>query len=79
MPIAINCWVVPGAIDGFPGVIAIATSPGTTAIENDPLIPPMLALIEHAPPLMNVVTKPPAATEHTVASDELHFAVAVRS
>jgi len=59
-------------------VTSIETSPGATVRPTDPLTEPTFATTEHVPAFL-ALSIPPAATVQTVASDELHVAVAVRS
>ena len=79
VPIAANCWVVPAAIDGSGGVMAIETSiAGVTVSSVEPATDPDIALMLAVPvptplesPVLLIV-----ATE-TVSDD--HVAVVVRS
>ena len=70
--------MVPGAIDVFAGAIAIDTSPGATARLKEPETAPTFAVIAQLP-LFLAVSIPPADTEETLASDEFHTALLVRS
>lgn len=79
VPVAMNCSVVPTAIDGFPGVTTIETRAGTTVRLEDPLIEPRLAVTAHAPPLFPAVTSPPEATVQMLGVEDDHWADAVRS
>jgi hypothetical protein len=79
--VAVNCWVVPIAIEGVAGVIAIETSAAAVTVsEVDPLTEPEVAVIV-ALPCATVVAKPTVEPAllivATVGVSELHCAVAV--
>jgi hypothetical protein len=83
VPVALNCWVVPNAIDGVAGVTAIDTSTAVvTARVVLPLIEPDVAVIVVVP-TPALVAKPllPGVLliVATVADDELHCTVVVIS
>jgi hypothetical protein len=78
VPVATNCWVVPGAIEAFTGVIETDTKAGATARLKEPLTAPIFAPTEHDPAFF-AVSNPPAATVTTLVSEELHVAEAVTS
>jgi hypothetical protein len=75
----VNCKNVPGFIVGFVGVTVIVLSvAAVTSRVVDPLTPLNAAPIV-VDPIALVVAKPPLAMVATVAVDELHVAVVVRS
>jgi hypothetical protein len=78
VPVAMNCCVVPGAMAGFAGVTAIELRTTFTVRLSVPVMPPTFALMMQEP-VVFAVTIPPAATVATLALDELHTAVPVRS
>src|SRR6266851_919946 len=73
-----NCWVVPGATDGFDGVMEIETSDGFTVRVREPATAPIFAVMVHAPAVF-AASIPPAATEATFALDELQVTDPVKS
>ena len=83
MPVALNCWVVPNAIDVLGGLIASDTRPaGVTVSIIEPLMVPEVAVIV-ALPVATAVASPwlPATLlmVATVISEELQGAVVVKS
>jgi len=81
VPVAVNCWLVPNAIEGVAGVTAIETSAAAvTARVVLPLIAAEVAVMV-VDPTPALVAKPllPAALliVATVAADELHCTVVV--
>lgn len=77
VPVAVNCWVVPAAMDGLVGLIEIEVSTGAVTVSvADPLIEPEVAVIVVAPRAIAVASPP--LTVATEPTDELHVAVAVR-
>ena len=79
MPVAVNCCVVPSAIEAVPGVSVIETSvAGVTVKFPEPLIALEVAVTRPVPtPLL--LASPAAFTTTTVVSLELQVAVFVRS
>ena len=80
VPVAVNCWVVPLAMEGFAGVTAIDTSVGALAVTVrvvEPLIAPEAALIVLVPAAAPVAN-PPALIVATLVVCEVHVAVLVR-
>lgn len=76
---AVNCWLVPSAIEGFAGVTAIDTKvAGVTVRLLDPLIAPDVALML-AFPTATAFTSPVLETVAVAAEEELQVAVLVRS
>ena len=76
-----NCWVVPSAIEGAAGVIAIETSAAAVTVKVvDPLIEPDVALIV-AVPWLTVLARPAADPTllivATAGAPELHWTAAV--
>ena len=66
MPVAVNCWFVPNAIDGFAGVMAIETRAALVTVSVvDPLTVPEVAAMTAAPgptpvasPALEIVATP---------------------
>jgi hypothetical protein len=78
VPVAVNCSVLPFAIEGFAGVTAIDTSVAAVTVKVvDPVIPPETALIWLVP-VATPVANPPEAIVATVVVTELHVAVPVK-
>jgi hypothetical protein len=80
VPVAVNCCVVPFAIDGFAGVTAIDTSVGAVAVTVrvvEPLMAPEAALIVVVP-AATPVANPPVVIVATVVVCEVHVAVLVK-
>jgi hypothetical protein len=77
VPVAVNCWFVPNAIDGFGGVIAIETRAALVTVRVvDPLTVPELAAIVVVPvPLP--VAKPPLEIVAAAGEEELQVTVPV--
>jgi len=74
VPVALNCLVVPLAIDGFTGVTAIETNTaGPTVRVVLTLTAPELALIVDVP-CATPVASPPAVMVATALLDEAHVA-----
>ena len=78
VPVAMNCWLVCGAIVMVAGVTAIETSAGVTVSENVPVTLLDVAVIEHLPAAF-AVSIPELETVATELSDEFHCAELVRS
>ena len=83
MPVAVNCCVVPSAIDGFVGVMPIETSvAGVTVSAVEPLTGPETALMVVVP-AATLVARPfePEALLSVAAdvSEDAHVADAVKS
>jgi hypothetical protein len=74
---AMNCCVVPAAIEGPTGVTAIDTSVGTTVSVVEPVILPTVALILEVPNA-TLVARPPEAIVATPGADDSHPTVLVR-
>lgn len=78
-PVAVNCWVVPSAIEAVPGVTVIETRAAGVIVR---FALPLIALevaVTSAVPSPVLVASPPALTVNTVVSLEVHLAVFVRS
>ena len=79
MPVAVNCWVSPLAIDGFAGVTAMDTRVAAVTVSVvEPLTLPDVALMVEVP-VATAVASPPAVMVATLVVAELHVAVLVRS
>jgi len=79
VPIALNCSVVPSAIELFAGVTAIDTSAAAATLNPvEPVMPPEAALIVVFP-IPTVLAIPPLLIVATVTADDVHVAVLVRS
>jgi hypothetical protein len=78
VPVAVNCWLVPLAIDALPGLTDIDTNTGdVTAKLVEPVIVPEVAVIIVLPGL-TLVASPPLLTVAIVVADEVQVAVLVR-
>ena len=78
IPVALNCWVVPCAIDEFDGVIAIDTSWAALIVSVVlPEIPPDVAVIVTGPTLAPIA-RPDSLTVAFEVSEEDHKTDAVR-
>jgi hypothetical protein len=78
VPVAVNCWFVPNAIEGVAGVTAMDTSAGAvTAKVVDPLNVPELAPTVVIPTPLPVA-RPPLEMVATPGDEELQFTVLVR-
>jgi hypothetical protein len=72
VPVAVNCSVVPGAIDGVAGVTAIDTSVATVVVSvADPLTEPDVAVMV-AVPCATLVARPVGVMVATAGVLELH-------
>ena len=73
VPVAVNCSVVPFAIDGLPGVTAIDTSVAavTVSVTGGLVTPPSVAVICDVPTPIPVAN-PAALTVATEAVPEFH-------
>ena len=79
VPIAANCWVVPAAIDGSGGVMAIETSvAGVTVSSVEPATDPDVALMLAVPVPIPLESPVPLIVATETVSDD-HVAVVVRS
>lgn len=79
VPVAVNCCIVPSAIEAVPGVSVIETRvAGVTVKFAVPLIALQLA-VTAAVPTPVLVASPAAFTVNTVATLELQVAVLVKS
>jgi hypothetical protein len=79
LPVAVNCWFVPAARDGFAGVTVIEVSAAAVTVTVvDPVIDPELAetVVE---PVATAVANPLVEILATAGADEFHVAVPVRS
>jgi hypothetical protein len=78
VPVAVNCCLVPTAIEAFPGVTAIDTSTGAvTANVAEPVMLPSAAMRLDWP-VFTPVARPLGVIAATPGADELHAAVLVR-
>jgi hypothetical protein len=81
VPVAVNCCVVPNAIDGVAGVTANDTSTAAVTVSVvDPLTPPTLAVMFALPtptPLATPGVGPPVVIVLTPGVSELHSTVLV--
>jgi hypothetical protein len=78
VPVAVNCWVAPLAIDGFTGVTAIDCRVAAVTVRVvEPLIAPDVALIVEVP-TPAPVARPVALIVAVVVVPELHVTVLVR-
>ena len=66
VPVAVNCFVAPFAIDGFAGVTAIDCSAAAVTVSTvEPVTPPSVALMVLVP-IATAVAKPAALIVATV-------------
>ena len=78
VPVAVNCCVVPSAIDGLTGVTAIETSAAAVTVKVvEPVTPPDAALIVVAP-VATVFANPAAEIVATPVLEDVHVAELVR-
>jgi hypothetical protein len=78
VPVAVNCWVVPSAIEEFSGDNAMETRAAVVTVRVvDPLTVPELAATEVVPTPVPVA-RPPLEIVATPCDEELQFAVLVR-
>jgi hypothetical protein len=81
VPVAVNCWVFPAAIDGFAGVTAMETSVTEVAVTVsvvEPTTPPEVAVMLLVP-AATAVARPDVPMVATEDVTEAQLAVAVRS
>jgi hypothetical protein len=79
VPVALNCWVVPLAIDGFAGVTAIDTSAAGPTVRVVLLVsPPEVALIWDVPCAV-LLARPPELMVATVGFEDAQVTELVRS
>jgi len=77
VPVAVNCWLVPSAIDGFAGVIAIETRAALVTVRVvEPLTVPELAAIVVVP-VPAPVASPALEIAATAGKEELQVTVPV--
>ena len=73
-----NCWFVPDAIEGFPGVTAMETRAAAATVRVvDPLTVPELAAMVVVPTPVPVA-RPPLEIVATPCDEELQLTVLVR-
>ena len=78
VPVAVNCWLVPFAIDALAGVTdSEFNTAGVTVRVAEPLIVPEVAVIV-ADPCATLVANPPPLTVATEVADDVHVDVLVR-
>jgi hypothetical protein len=71
-PVAVNCWVLPAAIDAFEGATVMALrAADVTVTEVLPVKLPTVAEIVTLPTAI-VLTNPVLSTVETLVSDEVH-------
>jgi len=78
VPVAVNCWVVPAAIDGLAGLIEIEVSTGVTVSVAEPVILPAVAVIVEEPAATPVANPVCSLMVATAVLDEVQLAVVVR-
>lgn len=78
MPVAVNCWFVPNAMEELPGVTAIETRAALVTVRVvDPLtVPEVAAMVVFPVPVP--VTNPALEIVATVSCEELQFTELVR-
>jgi hypothetical protein len=78
VPVAVNCCVVPLAIDGFAGVTAMETSVGGVTVSVvEPVTPFSVAEIEEVP-VATAVARPPVLMVATEVVADAHITLLVR-
>jgi hypothetical protein len=79
VPVAVNCWVVPLAIDGLLGATAIETNVAAVTASVAALLvtPPDIAVMLDVP-VATPVAKPAELIVATEGAAEFHVAIAVR-
>jgi hypothetical protein len=78
VPVAVNCWVAPSAIEEFSGDNAMETRAAVVTVRVvDPLTVPELAATVVVPTPVPVA-RPPLEIVATPCDEELQFAVLVR-
>jgi len=78
VPVAVNCWVRPLAIDGFAGVTEIDCSVAAVTVRTvEPTIDPEVALIVLVPTATAVAT-PPAVIVAVAVVPDAHVTWPVR-
>ena len=79
VPVAVNCWVVPFAIDGLTGVTAIDTSAAAVTVNvSAGLVTPPNAAVICELPTPAPVAKPAAVIVATEVVPDTHVAWLVR-
>ena len=77
-PVAVNCWVLPAAMEGVAGVTEMEVkTAGVTVNAAEPLTAPTAAAMVVVP-CATLVANPALLTAATAVADELHVAVVVR-
>jgi hypothetical protein len=77
VPVALSCWVVPMAMEGFAGVNAIDANPAEVRVVDTETFPAETEMV--VVPVAMAVTSPPGVTVATLPFVELQVAEAVRS
>jgi hypothetical protein len=78
VPVAVNCWVLPAAIDGDAGVTAIEVNTAAVTVSVvEPLTVPDLAVMV-ADPCATPVAKPPLLMVAIAVVEEVQVALPVR-
>jgi len=78
VPVAVNCWFVPDAIEGFLGVTAMETRAAVVTVRVvDPLTVPELAATVVVP-IPVPVARPPLEIVVTPCDEELQLTALVR-
>jgi hypothetical protein len=78
VPVAVNCWVLPAAMEAVGGVTETEVKTEAVTVNvAEPLIVPDLAVMVVVPWAM-LVANPPLLTVATAVADEVHRAVLVR-
>jgi hypothetical protein len=78
VPVALSCFVVPKAKDGFEGVIAIETNTGCTTLRLAEAVIAPEAAVMVALPVAAAVAIPLPLTPATLGADELQLMELVR-
>lgn len=79
MPIAVNCWLFPAAMDGLAGVTVMDVKEAALMFTVvDPVIDPEVAE-SVTDPTAAAATEPVAETVANAGAEEVHIAVLVRS
>ena len=78
VPVAVNCCVVPFAMDGFAGVTAIDCSTAAVTVSTVEPVTPLSVALMVLVPLLTPVARPPALMVATEVVAEAHVTWAVR-
>jgi len=78
VPVAVNCWLIPFAIEAFAGVTDREVRTAGATVSTAKLLMLFDAAVIFVVPLATLVARPPLLTVATEVAEELHVAVLVR-